>query len=183
MKHRRRKFVSLIPKNARIVEVGVHLGDFSERLIEDCAPRELHLIDPWKIVEKPEYEKALYGGDTSQAEMDSRYQRVIERFREQIGAGQVKVHRAVSAEVEGEIGEVDLVYLDGDHTYDGVRSDLELWWPHLPVGGRIAGDDYALGGWWGDGVVRAIGEWCARPDVLIEWKMRDQIILKKRKMP
>lgn len=37
---------------------------------------------------------------------------------------------------------IDYLYIDADHTYDAVTSDLECWWPHLKVGGLIAGDDY-----------------------------------------
>jgi len=37
---------------------------------------------------------------------------------------------------------IDALYVDADHTREGVRSDLETWWPHLREGGLIAGDDY-----------------------------------------
>ncbi len=39
-------------------------------------------------------------------------------------------------------GSIDYLYVDADHSYAGCKSDLELWWPHLRVGGLIAGDDY-----------------------------------------
>ncbi len=39
-------------------------------------------------------------------------------------------------------GPIDYLYVDADHSYAGCKSDLELWWPHLRVGGLIAGDDY-----------------------------------------
>lgn len=37
---------------------------------------------------------------------------------------------------------IDALYVDADHTRDGVTADLEGWWPHLRVGGLILGDDY-----------------------------------------
>jgi predicted O-methyltransferase YrrM len=37
---------------------------------------------------------------------------------------------------------IDYLYVDAGHTYDQVKTDLELWWPFLKVGGLIAGDDY-----------------------------------------
>jgi predicted O-methyltransferase YrrM len=40
------------------------------------------------------------------------------------------------------LGQIDYLYIDADHTFDAVTSDLESWWPHLKVGGLIAGDDY-----------------------------------------
>jgi predicted O-methyltransferase YrrM len=39
-------------------------------------------------------------------------------------------------------GGIDYLYVDADHTLEAVTSDLECWWPHLKVGGLIAGDDY-----------------------------------------
>jgi predicted O-methyltransferase YrrM len=36
----------------------------------------------------------------------------------------------------------DYLYIDADHTFDSVTSDLENWWPHVLVGGLVAGDDY-----------------------------------------
>jgi predicted O-methyltransferase YrrM len=37
---------------------------------------------------------------------------------------------------------IDYLYIDADHTYDGVRADLELWAPLVKPGGLILGDDY-----------------------------------------
>lgn len=39
-------------------------------------------------------------------------------------------------------GEIDYLYIDADHTFESCTLDLEMWWPHLRVGGLIAGDDY-----------------------------------------
>lgn len=39
-------------------------------------------------------------------------------------------------------GPIDYLYVDADHSYDGCVADLEAWWPHLRVGGLLAGDDY-----------------------------------------
>ena len=36
----------------------------------------------------------------------------------------------------------DLVYIDGLHTYDGVKNDIELYLPKVKKGGYIAGHDY-----------------------------------------
>ncbi len=36
----------------------------------------------------------------------------------------------------------DLVYIDADHTYEGVFEDLEAWYSKVREGGAIAGHDY-----------------------------------------
>jgi predicted O-methyltransferase YrrM len=37
---------------------------------------------------------------------------------------------------------IDFIFIDGDHTYEGVSADLKGWYPKLKVGGVIAGHDY-----------------------------------------
>ena len=38
---------------------------------------------------------------------------------------------------------IDFLYVDADHSYDGVWADLTVWYPHVKPGGLIVGDDYA----------------------------------------
>jgi len=37
---------------------------------------------------------------------------------------------------------IDFLFLDGDHSYEGVKKDLELWFPKVKKGGVIGGHDY-----------------------------------------
>ncbi len=37
---------------------------------------------------------------------------------------------------------IDIVYVDADHSYEGVTKDLELWTPKVKTGGIISGHDY-----------------------------------------
>lgn len=37
---------------------------------------------------------------------------------------------------------VDLVFIDGDHSYEGCKSDIENWIPHLKGGGFLVIHDY-----------------------------------------
>lgn len=39
-------------------------------------------------------------------------------------------------------GDIDFLYLDGDHGYSGCLADLMAWTPHVALRGMIAGDDY-----------------------------------------
>lgn len=42
--------------------------------------------------------------------------------------------------------EVGFLWIDGDHSYEGVRRDFEVWSPHLLPGSCIAFDDTDRGG-------------------------------------
>lgn len=37
---------------------------------------------------------------------------------------------------------LDFIFIDGDHTYEFVKKDIELWYPKLRYGCIIAGHDY-----------------------------------------
>ena len=41
-------------------------------------------------------------------------------------------------------GELDLVYVDGDHRYEAVLADLKGWLPKLRAGGVMAGRDWSF---------------------------------------
>jgi predicted O-methyltransferase YrrM len=43
---------------------------------------------------------------------------------------------------------LDFIFVDGDHTWDGVKNDIVLWWPKLKPGGVMAGHDYFENGWY-----------------------------------
>lgn len=38
---------------------------------------------------------------------------------------------------------LDLVFIDAQHTYEGVRDDIALWTPKVRAGGVLAGHDYS----------------------------------------
>jgi predicted O-methyltransferase YrrM len=37
---------------------------------------------------------------------------------------------------------LDMIYFDGKHSYEGVLADVEVWYPHLKLGGILAFHDY-----------------------------------------
>jgi len=52
-------------------------------------------------------------------------------------------------------GHVDLIFIDGDHSYEGCRADIEAWLPLLKPGGVVAFHDF---GSRASGVTQAIFE-------------------------
>jgi len=159
---RRVRLLARLPRGGVGAEIGVWKGDFSERILEVVRPVRLHLIDPWQAVGGGRYESARYGGGLAegQAEMDAIYAGVLERFERERRAGLVEVHRLPSVDAAARFrdGELDFVYVDGNHRYEFVKADLETYAPKVRPGGFLAGDDYSVAGWWEDGVTRAVDE-------------------------
>ena len=107
-------------------EIGVDRGRFSEYMLT-CNP-ELHLlcVDPWRW--------KLRG--------ESRYQSTVRRMA--AFGERVTIIRQDSFDAVREVPDesLDFVYIDGDHTFDYVMTDL-IWWANkVRLGGVVSGHDY-----------------------------------------
>jgi hypothetical protein len=151
-----------LPKHSVCAEIGVYKGEFSRLVIQRLRPAKYHLIDPWKFFADPAFEKSFYGGSLggNQEHMDSIFRSVSEQLGRERN---VVIHRMGSVEAASLFpdGYFDWVYVDGDHRYEAVKLDLELYLPKLKPGGFLTGDDYGNPGWWEDGVTRAVNEFVA----------------------
>jgi predicted O-methyltransferase YrrM len=66
----------------------------------------------------------------------------------------IEIHRGTSVEVARQWSRpIDVLFIDGDHSYEGCRADLEAWLPFVQPGGWIAFHDSSEAG-----VERAISE-------------------------
>lgn len=154
----RNELLSLLPKNSIGAEIGTWKGDFAHQIIEKVNPSKIYLVDPYEY--RADYNNSWYGGNNmSQAKMDDIYNDVLQRFQIHIASGKLEVLRQYGPKGLDAISEsLDWVYIDGDHTYEGVWGDLTAAWRNLKKGGLICGDDYALVGWWDDGVTKAFNK-------------------------
>ncbi|SHH17575.1 Methyltransferase domain-containing protein [Cognatiyoonia sediminum] len=168
----RRDMLKKMPKEAVCVEIGVWKGEFSTILVEELRPKHLYLIDPWAVQDDAAGGASLAGAQ-DKARMDRIHDHVAEKFAQQIASGSVSILRdfSVPALATFDGGAIDFAYVDGDHTYEGVLSDLEALHPKLKVGGVVMMDDYHQRGWWGDGVIRALNTFVGRLPAHYRFKM------------
>lgn len=59
---------------------------------------------------------------------------------------------------------IDFIYIDGNHSYESLKKDFELFLPKLKKGGIIAGHDYMPDAW--PEVIKAIHEEVGEPDII-----------------
>lgn len=125
----------------RVVEIGVYEGASALALLEVLHPgSELHLIDPFG--RRPDALPSGWGA----SEWATR--RLVQRRAGRLGAAAPRVlwHPALSADVAGIwSGEVDLLFIDGDHSEAGCETDWECWSPFVPVGGTVVFHDARAG--------------------------------------
>lgn len=154
-------------------EVGVFLGDFSAFMLS-LQPAELHLIDPFHGV--------LVSGDRDgnairTCQGDDAFRYVHARFEND---DIVSIHREWSPNgiLQFARGYFDLLYLDGDHTYNGAKKDLAAALTRVKPGGYICGHDYDRNAKkcpyeYKFGVRRAVDELCALHNLQIAHVAQD----------
>ncbi len=155
----RREMLRTMPHGKLSIEIGVWRGEFSRILLDELKPSKLCLIDPWGV--QPDADGgASLAGARSQNDMDRIYDAVKNTYASEIAKGQVSVIRdfSVPALRLFEDQSIGFAYLDGDHSYEGVKADLDAVLPKMIEGGVIMLDDYHRRGWWKDGVMRAFHE-------------------------
>lgn len=118
------------------VEVGVAEGYFSNDLL-DQGFEKLYMVDVWKS-----YPNVLGDIASSQQWHDRNYKAATERVAKH-GAKAV-ILRGLSEAMSVQVPDnsLGLVYLDGDHSYEGVVLDINVWVRKLVNGGILASHDY-----------------------------------------
>ena len=122
------------------VEIGVQVGIYSEIILRLSHLKRLYSIDCWKNFE--EYKDIA---NKSQLKQYYYYLKTIIRL---FGFGKrSKILKKFSKDAEKLFSEecLDFVYIDAQHSYEGCKEDIKLWWPKLKKGGIFAGHDYVTG--------------------------------------
>ena len=146
-------------KNPNILEIGIHRGDFSKQLITKLNPKKLYLVDPWIAYKDFIYKNSWYGNSdvSNQKIQDKYYLDLLNYFENDIYEKRVEVHRKTSDDffLTNKYF-FDLIYIDGNHLFEFVKRDILNSLKFITEDGIIVLDDYALKGWWYDGITKAV---------------------------
>jgi hypothetical protein len=120
----------------RICEVGVERGKNFQILLR-AGPTLAVAVDAWRNDGQPAHNDS----NTAQETLDSLHAAMAAKA---LADSRIRVQRMWSAEAAASWPDAsfDYVYVDADHTYDGVRDDLRCWFPKVRAGGVLAGHDY-----------------------------------------
>jgi len=190
MKRRRwDAILSRVPNQQKIVgvEVGVWDGKLSNRLLSARQELTLYMVDPWKAAEEGSSfaESGAQMAEYSQERFDlskDRAKEVAMRY-----GRRARIVEADSVEAAGEIQgrkvSPDFVFIDGDHSYEGVKRDLEAWAPLIGSDALfIGGHDYENNH--GE-VKRAVDEYFGEDAVEVDddhtWFVKAENVRKRRK--
>lgn len=138
-----------------MIEIGSYAGDSTMLFAQNF--KKVLSIDP--------YLNDYDINDPACKYMD--FDKVYEHFKKNISIYKnIKHIRKTSDEAIKELTKkVDLVYIDGLHTYEQVKKDIINYLPLIKEGGYISGHDYHEN--W-QGVIDAIHETIGEPDMIFK---------------
>lgn len=133
-------------KAKTILEVGVAWGYHAQHMLLNLPSIAYTGIDPYLSG----YDKndafstdvADLFRDNEQSAMDRLYEAVKMELNEKF-PGRAKLIREKSTDwMYKELDKFDVIFLDGDHTFETIRKELSGYWTKVNEGGVLAGDDY-----------------------------------------
>ena len=137
-------------RRTRIVELGTAFGGLADALLSALPLAELIAVDPFiggyemadatsHMYSQVARERTLAGGSS-----------ISDAWATALAYEQSHAHRcryallhntSRAAAVSFEDGSVDVLFIDGLHTYSGVAGDLRAWWPKVRSDGLIILND------------------------------------------
>jgi len=126
----------------KLCEVGVNAGYFLAHLATTI-PEHLVGVDVWDKYDIEAYEQFPSYYHIYNHENNKKSREAIQSWASKINFNvEIVVDFSVRAAKQFKDGYFDFVYIDADHSYDGVTADLEAWYPKVRKGGMLAGHDY-----------------------------------------
>lgn len=146
-----RPMINFLSKSVRPlvgVEIGVYKGLNSRSILRTLPIKKLYLVDP--------YMSYVDYVDTKGNPMNPGGTLITAKKRLKEFDSKVQWIFELSSEAVNSIpGNFDFVYIDGNHKYEYIKKDIELYYPKIVPGGVIGGHDFWLPS---EGVIRAVTE-------------------------
>ena len=165
-----------VPDGPVMAEIGIFRGDFAQVLLESFRPSRFTLIDPWdpEMICSGDQD----GNDVVYFHGEELFEHVTSRFENE---KTIEIQRKYSSDAVIEPRSLDVLYIDGDHSYSGVAGDLERARVWVKYGGWICGHDFAMNPakarhHYDFGVERAVSEFCYKYGFKIWWLALDGCI-------
>lgn len=144
-----------------VCEVGVAEGNFAKQIM-DWHTQILYLIDRWETVEGQKGD----GGSVQEWHDDNLSQVINKMSIYDNRPEKYIILQGDSEEMAQHIPDnsLSLAYIDCDHSYEGVKGDIEAFYPKVITGGVMTFHDYESPAY---GVKQAVEEFCTANNLQI----------------
>jgi len=121
-----------------IAEIGVRNGNHLKSLLK-ASPEKLIVIDIWDDDGILAHNDVKYSTEQLKICADT-----VLKLSTQYQCIDIRLGYSSDVVKKFDDGFFDFIYIDADHTYDGVMQDMVNWWPKIKQGGVMGGHDYTL---------------------------------------
>jgi len=157
--------IAELAENMVVAEIGVFEGEFSKKIIELCDVKFIYLVDTFN---------GIFGsGDKDgmnyhMCDLTEKHKELKELYKHD---KRVKVVKQTSDKFFNymSMDELDMVYIDADHSYASVMKDLENSVRVVRIDGFICGHDYVVG----TDVYNAVNDFCRIYELEIDCITKD----------
>ena len=155
----------------QIAEIGVFFGTNARRMFKNLDIETMFLIDPY------EKYQGYANGKKIATFLPTSFKpalKLLNRYADRV----VPLQMTSEDVVDFVPNDLDMVYIDGNHAYDYVKKDIELYYPKVKPGGIIGGHDID-GNSHGVNVQRAVYEFADKNNLQVNVRKPDWWIIKK----
>lgn len=121
----------------RGAEIGVYRARYAKRFLAHNGKLHLIAVDPWRVYGE-------YIDFQEQSILDDAKEKALERLGQFPGRFTVLEMFSLDAAEHVPDESLDYVYIDGNHDFAHVYSDLAAWSKKVRPGGIVSGHDYSV---------------------------------------
>jgi O-methyltransferase len=148
--------------NPKLLEIGVFKGDFLEYVVENCNVGSIDAVD---LFEGITCSGDADGNNVIHYDVGISYIDLENKYKDR----NVNIHKSNSVKFLQEQNDdiYDIIYIDGDHSYEGVKNDLINSYKKIKNGGYIMGHDYEMNmnkanTYYNFGTKQAVDDFCTK---------------------
>jgi len=155
------KHYSNLFSDPKILEIGIFKGEFMDYIVDSCSPCSVDGVD---IFEGMMCSGNSDGNNVVYYPLDISYKELSEKYKDSKNVRLIKSDSSTHLRsVDNDY--YDIIYIDGDHSYNGVKKDLSESFYKIKNGGYIMGHDYEMNmnkakNVYNFGVKQAVDEFC-----------------------
>lgn len=127
------------------IEIGVWRGDTMARVLRARPRCTAYGVDPWTSPEPGSSyaESGSINAKLPQEHYDRVYDECMRKLKPFEGRYQIsRMTSALAAEGCSMYAKADVIFIDGDHSFEAVLADIGAWAPYVKQGGWLGGHDY-----------------------------------------
>lgn len=127
--------VNDLPNGITMVEIGCYAGESADIFLSSGKIAKYYAVDPW--VNGYDQNDGASSSELGLAEKE--FDKVVAKYPQ---CNVIKIKDFSEAAISKVTELVDFVYIDANHLYDAVKTDITIWRQKVKQGGMLGGHDY-----------------------------------------